>query len=276
MPPTIVFSSERDGVGKSTLSVHLAYAFAKMNYRVLVVDLSADGQVAAMLGLESGNELVNLLPDQLKSANSVAVPSGRQNLDVIRFNYNDKGALLRLSNRYMHSRDYDAKPDPLALGWLRKVLANTPYSLVILDTSFLHGPLYLAALASAHGLLIPCPPNQLALTAAQACLDTLAELREAEKSACVPLGVIPNNCDMNDPDDVSWLGKLEEAFGELLWQPIPREPFFREAAQRGMTIFEFASQDQHLPAIYGVQSESGKVGGLIPLIERIRQFLRPK
>lgn len=276
MPPTIVFSSERDGVGKSTLAVHLAYAFARMNYRVLVVDLSADGQVAAMLGLESGNELVNLLPDQLKSAKTMAVPSGRQNLEVIRFNHNDKGALLRLSNRYMHSRDYDAKPDPLALGWLRNVLADSPYSLVILDTSFLHGPLYLAALASAHGLLIPCTPNQLGLTAAQSCLNTLTELRDEGQSTCVPLGVIPNQFDMNDEDDVAWLGKLEEAFGDLLWQPIPREPFFREAAQRGMTIFEFESPDQHLAAIYGIQTESGKVGGLIPLIERIRQFLRPK
>ena len=276
MSPTIVFSSERDGVGKSTLSVHLAYAFAMLNYRVLVVDLAADGQVAAMLGLESGNELVNLLPEQLKSANTVAVPSGRQNLEVIRFNHADKGALLRLSNRYMHSRDLDAKPDPMVLGWLSKVLADTPYSIVILDTSFLHGPLYLAALASAHGLLVPCTPNPLALAAAQSCLNTLAELRDEGLSTCDPLGVIPNNFDMNDQDDVAWLGKLNEAFGDLLWQPVPREPLFREAAQRGRTIFEFVSPEQHLQAIYGIQSEGGRVGGLIPLIERIRQLLRAK
>ena len=54
MPPTIVLASERDGIGKSTLSVNLAYAFAMLNYRVLVIDLSADGQVSALLGLASG------------------------------------------------------------------------------------------------------------------------------------------------------------------------------------------------------------------------------
>jgi chromosome partitioning protein len=276
MPPTIALASERDGVGKSTLSVNLAYAFAMLNYRVLVIDLSADGQVAAMLGLASGNELVALLPDRANPAGVVAVPSGRQNLDVIRFNHADKGALLRLSNRYMHSHDIGAKPDPMALGWLSKALVDSPYSLVILDTSYLYGPLYLAALANAHGLLIPCTPNQLALSATQACLNTLNELRDEGKSACTVLGIVPNSFDMNDEEDVAWLGKLKEAFGDLLWPPMPREPLFIEAAQRGKTIFEYASSDLHLPAIYGIQGESGRVGGFISLIDRIRQFLRAR
>ena len=276
MPPTIVLASERDGIGKSPLSVIRAYAFAMLNSRLLVIDLSADGQVAAMLGLASGNELVALLPDQANPAGVVAVPSGRQNLDVIRFNHADKGALLRLSNRYMHSRDFDAKPDPMALGWLREALVSSPYSLVILDTSYLYGPLYLAALANAHGLLIPCTPNQLALAAAQACLNTLKELHDEGKSACSVLGIIPNNFDMNDEEDVAWLGKLKEAFGDQLWQPMPREPLFLEAAQRGKTIFEYASSDLHLPAIYGIQDESDRVGGFISLIDRIRQFLRAR
>jgi chromosome partitioning protein len=274
MPPTIVLASERDGVGKSTLSVHLAYAFSLMKYRVLVIDLSADGQIAAMLGLASGNELVSLLPDQLKPAGAAAVPSGRQYLDVIRFNHADRGALLQLSNRYMHSRDVNAKPDPLALGWLKKVLADSSYSLVILDTSYLYSPLYLAALATAHGLLVPCTPNQLALSAAQTCLHTLKELRDESKTNCKLLGVIPNNIDMNDEEDMGWLEKLKVSFGDLLLQPMPREPLFREAAQRGKTIFEYTSPDLHLPAIYGVPDDGGGVGGFIPLIEHVHQFLR--
>jgi chromosome partitioning protein len=276
MPPTLVIASERDGVGKSTLAVHLAYAFSLMNCQVLVIDLSADGQMAAMLGLASGNELVALLPDQLHPVRTVAVPSGRPNLDVIRFNHADRGELLRLSNRYMRSRELDAKPDPLALGWLKKVLVNAPYTLVILDTSYLYSPLYLAALATAHGLLVPCTPNQLALSAAQTCLNTLKELRDESKTTCKVLGVLPNNIDLNDPEDFGWLEKLKESFGDFLMQPMPREPLFREAAQRGKTIFEYASPDLHLQAIYGIQTNGGKVGGFIPLIEQLRQLLRLK
>jgi chromosome partitioning protein len=276
IPPTIVLASERDGVGKSTLSVHLAYALSLMKYQVLVIDLSADGQIATMLGLGSGNELVALFPEELRTAGSVAVSSGRKNLDVIRFNHADRGALLRLSNRFMHSRDANAKPDPLALGWLGKVLSNAPYSLVILDTSYLYSPLYFAALATAHGLLVPCTPNQLALSAAETCLHTLNELRKESKTDCKVLGVIPNNIDMNDEEDVGWLEKLRASFGDLLLQPMPREPIFREAAQRGKTIFEYASPDLHLQAIYGIQSEGDTVGGFIPLIEQVHQFIREK
>jgi chromosome partitioning protein len=276
MPPTIVLASERDGVGKSTLSVHLAYAFSLMKYRVLVIDLAADGQVATLLGLASGNELVALLPDQLRPVASIAVPSGRQNLDVIRFNHADRGALLRLSNRYMHSRDVNAKPDPLALGWLRKVLADAPYSLVILDTSYLYSPLYFAALANAHGLLLPCTPNPLAFSAAQTCVHTLNELRDESKTNCKVLGVLPNNIDMNDQEDLEWLEKLKVAFGDLLLPPMPREPLFREAGQRGKTIFEYASPELHLDAIYGIEAGGGRVGGFIPLIEQVHQFVRLK
>jgi chromosome partitioning protein len=274
MPPTLVIASERDGVGKSTLAVHLAYAFSLMKNQVLVIDLSADGQVAAMLGLPSGNELVALLPDQLHPVRTVAVPSGRPNLDVIRFNHADRGELLRLSNRYMRSRELNAKPDPLALGWLRKVLVDAPYSLVILDTSYLYSPLYLAALVSAQGLLVPCTPNQLAFAAAQTCINTFNELRDESKTSCQVLGVLPNNIDMNDQEDFSWLKKLKDSFGDLLLQPMPREPIFREAAQRGKTIFEFASSDLQLPAIYGIPASGGKVGGFIPLIEQVRNFLK--
>jgi chromosome partitioning protein len=276
MPTTIVIASERDGVGKSTLSVHLAYAFSLMKYQVLVIDLSSDGQVAAMLGMASGNELVGLLPDQVQRVGAVAVSSGRKNLDVIRFNHADRGALLRLSNRYMHTHDLNAKPDPMALGWLGKALVEAPYSLVILDTTYLYSPLYFAALATAHGLLVPCTPNQLASSAAQTCLHTLEELRNESKSTCEVLGVIPNNIDMNDEEDVSWLEKFQASFGELLTQPMPREPLFREAAQRGKTIFEYASPDQHLQAIYGIQTKGGSVGGFIPLIERVHAFIREK
>jgi chromosome partitioning protein len=275
-PATVVLGSERDGVGKSTLSVHLAYAFARMNYRVLLVDLSEDGQVASMLGLPSGNELVALLPDQLKSPATIAVPSGHQNLEVIRFNHDDKGALLRLSNRFMRSREEYADPDPLALGWLKKVLLKAPYSLVILDTSYLYSPLYLAALVAADGLLVPSTPNQMSLEAAQTCLHTLSSLRDEALSTCRALGVIPNNIDFEDQEDEEGLDKLESTFGKLLWPPVPREPLFREASQRGKTLFEFAPTELRLPAIYGIHTESGRIGGLINLIEKLRQFLRSK
>ena len=90
------------------------------------------------------------------------------------------------------------------------------------------------------------------------------------------VGVVPNNIDMNDEEDVSWLEKFRASFGELLTQPMPREPLFREAAQRGKTIFEYASPDLHLQAIYGIQTKGGSVGGFIPLIERVHTFIREK
>src|SRR4051812_43560001 len=42
---------EKGGTGKSTLTVNLAAAFARLNFRVLVIDLDAQGHASYWLGV---------------------------------------------------------------------------------------------------------------------------------------------------------------------------------------------------------------------------------
>jgi chromosome partitioning protein len=271
-PRIIAFASERDGVGKTTLAVHLASAFAGLGARVLLIDLDPEGQAAALLGLPHGNELIEIIPEHYTAPQKVAIPTGRENLAIIRADHSHADKLLELSNRYIRSRADYAEPDPMALLWLKKVLAQADFHLILLDTTYMYSPLYLSALAAADGMLVPATPNPLSVSAAQACLETLKWLHREDHSTCRPLGVIPMAIEFEDEEDMDWLEKMGTSFGSLLWQPVARDPLFKEAAQRGKTLFEFSSNPKR-PAIAGIPAQGGRIGGLNYLVNRLTKFL---
>ncbi len=271
-PKIIAFASERDGVGKTTLAVHLAFAFAGLGARVLLIDLDPEGQAAALLGLPHGNELVEIIPERYTAPQKVAIPTGRENLSLIRADHSQAKKLLELSNRYIRSRADYADPDPMALLWLKKDLEQADFHLIVLDTTYMYSPLYLAALAAAEGMFVPATPNPLSVSAAQTCLETLKWLHREKMSTCQPLGVIPTAIDFEDEEDMSWLGKMGESFGSLLLQPVARDPYFKQAAQRGKTLYEFVS-DPDRPAITGFPAQGSKIGGLNYLVNQLVKFL---
>jgi chromosome partitioning protein len=271
-PRIIAFASERDGVGKTTLAVHLAFAFASHGARVLLIDLDPEGQAAAYLGVPKGNELVELIPGHSVAPQQVAVSTGRENLSIIRADHSRTGQLLELSNRYIRSRADYADPDPMALLWLKTILEQADYHLILLDTTYMYSPMYLAALAAAEGMYVPATPNPLSVSAAQTCLETLKWLQREKSSACRPLGVVPMAIDFADKEDMDWLDKMGETFGSLLLQPVAREPLFNQAAQRGKTLYEYIA-DPELPAIAGIPAPGGRIGGLNYLVNRLVKYL---
>jgi len=271
-PRIIALASERDGVGKTTLATHLAYAFAGHGARVLLIDLDPEGHAAAYLGLPKGNELVEIIPGHSNSPETVAIPTGRENLFIIRADHSRTGQLLELSNRYIRSRADYAEPDPMALFWLKTILEQTDFHLVVLDTTYMYSPMYLAALAAAEGVFIPSTPNPLSIAAAQACLETLKWLRRDKLSVCRVLGVVPMAVDFRDEEDLELLDKMGETFGSSLLQPVAREPLFNQAAQRGKTLFEYIS-DPELPAIAGIPAPGGRIGGVNYLVNRLVKYL---
>ena len=85
MPTTIAILNQKGGVGKTTTAVTLASGLARMSYRVLLIDLDTQGNVADSLGLPHGDDLRRLLsPDLNCPLDQAVTPSGVDNLDVIR------------------------------------------------------------------------------------------------------------------------------------------------------------------------------------------------
>ncbi len=166
MPTTIAILNQKGGVGKTTTAVTLASGLARMNYRVLLIDLDTQGNVADSLGLAHGDDLRRLLsPDLHCPLDQAVTPSGVDNLDVIR---SDKSTTaLKQTLAGVTLREYI----------LADVLQNAGYDVIVLDCAPSVDLLHFAALVAADYLLIPTRLDKLAVNGVRDALQTLAALK---------------------------------------------------------------------------------------------------
>ena len=92
MPTTIVFSSEKGGVGKTTSAVNLAMALAIGGYKVLLIDMDPQGSVRLSFGLKgpltAGTRQLLTQP-ALPLADTCVHADGGQALDYISANFDN-------------------------------------------------------------------------------------------------------------------------------------------------------------------------------------------
>lgn len=62
--PVIAVANRKGGVGKSTVSVHIAAGLASMGKRVALVDIDSQGHASVMLGMQRTNALYEALVDK--------------------------------------------------------------------------------------------------------------------------------------------------------------------------------------------------------------------
>ncbi|MFC4993086.1 ParA family protein [Rubritalea tangerina] len=82
---SIVVSSQKGGVGKTTVSINLAYAFARAGWNVLLVDSDPQGSVGLSLTRQSRKLLgfFDYLGDEGRSFDSLIVPTRMETLSMV-------------------------------------------------------------------------------------------------------------------------------------------------------------------------------------------------
>lgn len=258
MPNTLAILNQKGGVGKTTTAVTLASGFAQKGYKVLLVDLDTQGNVADSLGIPQGDGLRRLLsPDLRQPLEQIVTYSRQECLFVICSDKTTAGLKQTLAGVTL--REYI----------LADALEAADYDLIFLDCAPSVDLLHFAALAAADYLLIPTRLDKLAINGVRDALQSLVSLKCV--SHCQLAGILPTFYERVTVESHVHLTHLAQTFGRLVLPPIPQDTHCRVASRCGKTLWEYEPGTRALLG-YGAAGDK-KVGGYVQVMERVEELL---
>ncbi len=167
---SITVMNQKGGVGKTTSSVNLAAALAKMDRRVCVIDLDPQGHASIHLGIEAFDETPTIYD---VFAGSRTISSARQmvasNLWVVPANIDLAAAEVELADTANRERILDAS--------LNTPEVSEQFDYVIMDCPPSLGVLTINALTATKEVFIPLQPHFFALQGLSKLFETTALVR---------------------------------------------------------------------------------------------------
>ena len=234
-------ANQKGGVGKTTTTVNLAAALAKIGQRVLVVDLDPQGNATMGSGIDKRKLEISLYDVLLESA---SIAEARQ--------VSEKGGYHVLgANRELSGAEIELVPLDRRNQRLRDALAgvNDDYDFVLIDCPPSLGVLTVNGLTAADQVLVPLQCEALSHRGVAQLLDTIADVREFTNHRLRVRGVIATMFDPRGRHAREVLDDVQTRFGlAVLDPPIPKTVRFAEAPGRGVSILE------HAPRSAGAQA----------------------
>jgi chromosome partitioning protein len=227
--------SRKGGVGKTTTSVSLAGALARLGKRTLVVDLDAQASASLSLGVSRGDlapSVHDMLFKALPATKAIrATPTA--GIDLITASadllYADVD-MAQLRNREARLRDVLA---PITAG----------YDWVILDCPPAFNTLAQNALIAADRFIVPAVPHFLAFDGIAPLLEAAGRLAIRYGKSNGFLGVLLTMVDGRTKSARVQATELREKLGDLVFDSeIPVNVRLAEAPATGQTIFDWFPQ----------------------------------
>ncbi|QDH18113.1 AAA family ATPase [Swingsia samuiensis] len=250
VPAIIAVQNFKGGVGKSTVTTHLAHYFAIQGYRVLVVDCDSQATTTTLFGFNPHFNITReetLYPylsiDPTESDLAYAVKSTPwPNVDLIPSN-------LELFDVEYELAAAGSDGQSVLTARFRKlkeglnVLANQ-YDVVLLDPPPALGTISLAVMQAANALLVPLAATTPDFCSTVQFLSMMDQVLQQLASAGIELDynfvrLICSKFDSNDPSHAMIRSIMEQTFGAaLLPVPILDSAEVSHAALRMMTVYE--------------------------------------
>ena len=266
----IAIQNFKGGVGKSTLSVHLAQFLAIKGYRVALIDCDSQGSATTLFGY---------VPDLDLTEDDTLYPFLRhddiRSLDYALRDTHFDGLKLIPANLRLFQSEYElaarmARGSGRLLDRLAEGIASISeqFDVIIMDPPPALGAISLSVLRAANALIVPVPPTVMDFSSTAAFLAMLDETLEvlATRDLAPELNfirIVASKVDENKSMQKELLTLMRQVFGlAMIRTPLKDSAEIDNVTARLMTVYEVDSpmtsksvRDRCLTYLNGVNEE---------------------
>jgi chromosome partitioning protein len=240
-------ANQKGGVGKTTTAVNLGAGFARLGYRVLVVDIDQQCNATVALGVEKNENptTYEVLSGEV-TLDQAAQPSRHENLWIVPASRDLAGAVVELPRL--------ERPNFR----LREQLgeAASKFDVILIDCPPALGPVTVNALVAADRVIVPVQAEYLALEGLVEFLDTLSTVRREMNPTLELAGVVVTMHDERTRLAQDVERELREHFSETVFRNvIPRTVRVAEAPSYGIPVTDYAPSSRGSSAYIALANE---------------------
>lgn len=246
----IAVTNRKGGVGKSTMTVHIAAGLALTGKRVAIVDTDSQGHSGLMLNMPEENGLHAALIEKRPLADVVRLVPPVQYAPPLWTPLAMGELFLLPSSSMTYKVPFELREHEqfLFLETLEDMAAQFQLDAILIDTnptlSLFDGAVYMAA--DHYIYVTEC--ERMSMDGIQEAIVQMQRLsrqrlRYLNRQSSI-LGVIPNKMRPSTTVHRMNIGAIAAALPGLVWQPITLRTAWVEAANMQETIFRYAPQGQ--------------------------------
>lgn len=248
MAKIFCIANQKGGVGKTTTTVNLAAGMAKLNQRVLLVDLDPQGNATMGAGISKSELEASIYEVMLglSDVKSVRQKSISGNFDVLPSNRELAGAEVEMVDLERRERR------------LKEALAavEQDYDFILIDCPPALSLLTLNGLCAAHGVVIPMQCEYYALEGLSDLVNTIKKVHSNLNRELKIIGLLRVMFDPRVTLAQQVSDQLERHFGDKVFRTvIPRNVRLAEAPSYGIpgVCFDASSKGAQAYIAFGAE-----------------------
>lgn len=237
MGKVVAFSNQKGGVGKTSTCVNMAASLALRGYKVLLIDIDAQGNTTTGMGIAK-NTLVrsvyNILIDQI-DVSEVIIPTSIDGLDILPSNIDLAGAEVELV--YLKNREKRLR---VSLETVKQ-----KYDYIMIDCPPSLNLLTINALTASDMVIIPIQCEFFAVEGLTKLLNTINLVVKSTNNSLTVGGIVLTMNDNRPLVSKQIQQELRQYFGSKVFNTvIPRNIRVSEAPSHGKPVIIYDSKSK--------------------------------